>query len=119
MKKLLWVSRHTPLPKQFQWLRRKFGEISIDQYPNYGRFASAEEIVKYFRNGRFDEMVVVLPFSVIAKITEMGVQPLYAKMDELKGDFDPNLIDLEYNGRFYHFDRFARVTALRLEFEEI
>jgi len=113
--KILWVSRHRPLPCQIAELKRLFGtevEIAQDSRP----FDSAETIAARFREGRYGEMVVVAPLSVIAKLCELGIRPLWAEM-RIAGPGEP--ADLEYNGRRYRFVRFRRIVALRLEFEEL
>ena len=105
MKRVLWVSRHTPLPLEIAELKRLFGEdasVATDVSP----FISAEDIVERFRRGGYDEMVVVAPMSVIGRIVDEGVLPLWAEMKRVQRREDR---DLEYNGRWYKFMGFKRV----------
>lgn len=113
--KVLWMSRHQPLPCQIAELKRLFGaDAVIEQDPR--PFDSAEVIAQRFRDGSYDEMVVVAPLSVIAKLCELGIRPLWAEMFEPKTGETP---DFTYRGRRYRFNRFRRITAVRLEFEEL
>ncbi len=113
MKKILWMSQHDPLPSQISALERIFGEVEVVKDPR--PFSSAEDIVSRYRTGRYDDIVVVAPLSVIGKIVELGVRPLWAQMDQVPLD----QAETSAKGRGYRFNRFLRVKVLRLEFEEI
>jgi len=111
--KILWVSRHKALEVQKKDLVSVFGEIEIKYYEN--AFDNAEEIVNYFRKNKFDEMVIVAPLSVISKVVELGIKPLYAKMDLIKeGDYD-----VENKGRKYKFDKFMRINNIFIDFKNL
>jgi hypothetical protein len=79
VKKILWMSRHPWLKSQEEELKRIFGDIKIEQISM--PFMSAEKVVEIYKKGGYDEMVIVAPLSVIAKITEMGIKPLWADME--------------------------------------
>lgn len=111
--KILWVSRHRPLPVQLAWLRSHFGGVEVEQ--DADPFSNAEEIQRRFMGGRYDEMVVVAPLWVIAKLCELGIKPLWAEMQEIQG----GETHLEYRGRRYRFIRFRRIKAVTMEFEEV
>lgn len=114
MKKILWLSQHTPFLKQIAELQRIFGQVEVvrDLQP----FSNAEEIFGRYRAGGYDEIVTVAPLSVIAKLCEIGLCPLYSQMDQVAKQ---SQADLSYRGRFYRFNRFVRVKAVRLETEEL
>jgi len=112
--RILWVSRHKPLPSQREWLEKRFGRVEIYQDPN--PFDSAEDILARFKRGHYDEMVVVAPLSVIARLTELGVKPLWAEMRVVSS---PEEAEVEASGRLYRFERFRRIKAVRIEFEEV
>jgi len=113
-KKILWMSQHRPLPVQLDALRRLFGEADVQQDPR--PFSSAEEIAERYRAGGYNDMVVVAPLSVIARLVDLGIKPLWCRMDQIKSAENA---DITYRGRHYKFNRFLRVKALRLEFEEL
>jgi len=113
-KKILWMSQHRPLPMQLDALRRLFGEVEVQQDPQ--PFDSAEDIAERYRAGGYDDIVVVAPLSVIGKLVDLGIKPLWCQMDQVKSAEDA---DISFRNRHYKFNRFRRVTALRLEFEEI
>jgi hypothetical protein len=113
MKKILWMSRHPWLKSQERELKRIFGEIKIEQIAT--PFKSAEEIVKIFEQGNYDEMVIVAPLSVVAKICEMGIKPLWAEMETVP----PEEAEVEEGGRYYRFKGFKRIKGVRVEFEEL
>lgn len=115
MKRVLWLSRHEPTPSQVGALKRLFGMdvlITPDPLP----FSSAEEIVNRYRKGGYDDLVVVAPLSVLGRLVDLGVYPLWAEMQAL-----PNKDGAEVgvNGRYYRFLRFRRVKRLVLELEDV
>ena len=111
--KIVWFSRHDPLPSQVAELRRLFGEVEISQDPN--PFASAEDIVARFRAIGGDEMVVVAPLSVFGRLCDLGIRPLWAEMERVPIEE----AEVVASGRSYRFVRFRRVKRLALEFEEV
>jgi hypothetical protein len=115
--KILWLSRHKPLPAQIAELERLFGNVmvTIDPKP----FSSAEEIVARFRAGGYDEMVVVAPLSVIAHLTEMGIQPLWAEMKQIPAPSHDYTREVEANGRWYRFERFRRIKEVQIIFSDV
>jgi len=114
VKRILWLSQHAPLTPQIAELQRLFGEIEILRDVN--PFFSAEEILRRFREGGYDEMVVVAPLSVIARLCELGLRPLWAEMEQV---YERRQADVSAKGRHYRFVRFRRIKAVRLEFEEL
>jgi hypothetical protein len=115
--KILWLSRHNPLPAQIAELERLFGnvEVAIDPRP----FSSAEEILARFQDGGYDEMVVVAPLSVIAKLTEMGIKPLYAEMEHIPSPSHDPAREVKSNGRWYRFKKFKRIEKVQIVFADL
>ena len=113
VKKILWLSRHKPLPSQIAELNRVFGDIElvIDSNP----FSNAIDIAKRFRDGGYDEMVVVAPLSVISHLTNMGIKPLWAEMKQCPVEE----AETEVSGRYYRFIEFKRIKGIKIEFEEL
>lgn len=114
MKRILWLSQHTPLAPQLTELKRLFGEIEVLRDVN--PFFSAEEILRRFKESGYDEIVVVAPLSVIARLCELGLRPLWAEMEQV---WKRQAADVSAKGRHYRFVRFRRIKAVRLEFEEL
>lgn len=117
--KILWMSRHVPLASQEAELARLFGgDIVVEQDPR--PFSSAEDIAARYRAGGYDDLVVVAPLSVLARLVDLDLKPLWAEMT-LVGRGEAEVTMPRRNGRtdYYRFDRFRRVKALRLEFEEL
>lgn len=114
MKRILWVSRHPPLPSQVVALTRHFKEVEVvqDNQP----FSGAEDILGRYRQGGYDEMVVVAPLSVLGQLVNLGIKPLWAEMERLP-EGQPG--EVKVGDRQFRFVRFRRVIALRLEFEEL
>lgn len=113
--KILWVSQHPPTVSQLEELRRIFGEdveVAKDPKP----FSSAEEIAKRFWDGGYNDMVVVAPMSVIPRLVDLKIKPLWAEMIQVKSKAES---EVEAKDRFYRFDRFRRIKSLRFEFEEV
>lgn len=113
--KILWLSRHAPLAVQVAELRHHFGadlRLSTDIRP----FGDGSDIVRRFRAGGYDEMVVVAPLSVLDALCKQGIFPLRADMRTLPDE--PSPVDPERHvyasGRWYEHVQFARVVELTL-----
>jgi hypothetical protein len=117
MKKILWLSRHRPLPAQIAELERIFGHVTVTMDPQ--PFSSAEEIMARFRAGGYDEMVVVAPLSVIARLIEMGIKPLWAEMKQIPSPSPDPSREVEANGRWYRFERFRRIAKVQIVFDDL
>lgn len=82
-------------------------------------FEDASDIIERFKGGGYDEIVVVAPLSVIAKLTEAGLRPLWAEMETID-EKDFNEYDsVRVNGRIYRFKEFKRIRRVALEFEPL
>lgn len=112
---VLWVSRHTPLRSQVTELRRLFGPDTTVEQDNRP-FDSAEEIARRYREGGYDDLVVVAPLSVLDHLCRMGLRPLWAEMVE---EGDPAKVEVRARGAGYRFDRFRRVKRVTVEYEEL
>ena len=88
--KVLWMSRHQPLQSQVDVLDRVFGACEVVQDPN--PFEDASDIIERFKGGGYDEIVVVAPLSVIARLTEADVRPLWAEMETIDEKTSMNTI---------------------------
>jgi len=119
--KVLWLSQHKPLPIQIERLKAKFGE-KVEVVHDSATFTNAEELIKRFIKGEYEDWVVVLPLSVLAHLCELCERfnlpkPLYPQMVVLSPEKEAEA-DLHYRGRAYKFVKFRRVKRLVLEFEE-
>lgn len=114
-KKILWMSRHKPHTKQVEALRVLFGQdVLIEQESR--PFNDARDIAKRFREGKYDDMVVVAPLSVIAVLCGEGIKPLWSESIE---ENDPSKIDFRgARNQGFRFDRFRRISRVALEFED-
>lgn len=113
-KRILWLSRHDPTESQVEELKRIYGnDVLIEKDPR--PFSSAEDIVLRFKNGKYDDLVVIAPLSVLGRLCELGIKPLWADM-EVVPDEEAEVIA---SGRGYRFIRFKRIKRLKLEFEEV
>ena len=76
-------------------------------------FEDAKDILKRYEDGGYDEIVVVAPLSVIAKLTEAGVRPLWAEMETID-EKDFNEYDsVKVGGRVYRFKEY-KTTQYRI-----
>jgi len=106
--RILWLSRHKPLPSQLRELRRIFGSVMVIQ--DAKPFSSADEIRQRFVSGGYDDIVVVAPLSVIQRLTELGIKPLWAEMELC----DPEKAEVWASGRPYRFKCFRRIMAIKI-----
>ena len=114
-KRIIWVSRHPINRVQMGALRRMFGsdvEVTEDPRP----FDNAETIVWRVREGGYDDCIVVAPYSVLARMVDLGICPLWADAEQVH---DQSRADWSVKDRMYRFLGFKRVKRLTLELEEL
>lgn len=117
MKKVLWFSRHRPMDFQIPILQKVFGEdMVLEQKVGSDVYISAEKILQYMKEKHFDEIVMVAPLSVMAKVIELGIKPIKADVVEVNDLSDSTFT---YRGRHYKFLKFVRVTRLELVTENL
>ena|SRR3989344_1681106 len=115
MKKVLWMSRHVPHPLQIEALRATHGADTVVEQ-EARPFDDARQIVRRYREGGYDDMVVVAPLSVIAILCQEGIHPLQSEVAE---ENDPARIEFRgARGQGFRFIRFRRIKRLALEFED-
>lgn len=109
------MSRHTPTQRQIEALRAMYGaDVSVEQEAR--PFDDAREIARRFRQGGYDDIVVVAPLSVIAVLCQEGIRPLWSEAAE---ENDPAKIEFRgARGQGYRFVRFRRIKEVRLIFED-
>jgi len=114
MEKFLWVSRHAMHGVQMGALRRMFGaDVKVVEDPR--PFDSAERIVERVRQGGYDDVIVVAPLSVLARMVDLGLRPLWSEAEIVPRE----RADWSVRDRHYRFVRFRRVRRLVLEFDEL
>lgn len=103
------------MPKQIEELQRIFGEeVSTIQI---NKVKDADHVLDLMREFKVDEVVAVLPLSIIMRLVEKGVYPLYAEMEEVKkGEAD--YID-ERSGKRYVFKGFSRIKGISINKEPL
>ena len=113
--KVLWMSRHKPIPRQISELCRMYGrDVVIDQEAN--PFDDARQIARRFREGGYGEMVIVAPLSVIAVLCLENIPMLWSATAE---ENDPAKVEFRgARGRGFRFVRFRRIKRVALEFED-
>ncbi|MEM4592326.1 MAG: hypothetical protein QW196_02895 [Sulfolobales archaeon] len=115
VKRILWISRHPPLPKEVEALERAFGKVQILQYAGFVR--DVDHVIQLIKQYRADEVVTILPLSIIMRLCERGIKPLFPECIQVEGE-DYDFVD-EGSGRKYKFIRFVRVKAVKLETEPV
>ncbi len=117
MKKILWFSRHPMMEFQRPILQKIFGaDFMLEQMIGRDAYISAEKIVDYMKRNKFDEIVMVAPLSVMAKVVELGIYPIKADVVEVKEEKEKTFT---HNGRHYKFLKFVRVVKLNLVTEDL
>lgn len=115
MKKVLWMSRHRPAASQSAALKAMYGndvEVVLDPNP----FDNARTIAQRYREGGFDDLVVVAPLSVLDQLCQMGCKPLWCESVE---ESNPRRVEFRGGGgQGYRFLRFRRVRRIVIEFED-
>ncbi len=114
-KKILWMSRHKPHPRQIKALQKMYGADTIIEQDSKP-FDDARQIATRYEQGGFDDLVVVAPLSVIAVLCHEGVKPLWSESVE---ENDPAKVDFwGARGQGFRFVRFRRIRRVALEFED-
>jgi len=117
MKKVLWYSRHTMMEFQRPILQKLFGDdMVLEQKVGNDAYMSAEKILQYMRENHFDEIIMVAPLSVMAKVIELGINPIKAEVIQVKDEKEKTFT---YSGRHYKFIKFVRVMRLELVTEDL
>lgn len=117
--RIIWFSRHAPLEAQRRELERLWPshEISIDPSP----FGDAADIMRRFERMGGDEVVIVCPLSVAAKLIELGLRPLWPDMEAVSENYalaHPEEAVPSPRGRWFRFVRFRRLVAIEMRFED-
>lgn len=127
--KVLWVSKHDPLPAQIREIRRKIpdAEIIVEK----GFFASAEEVAEIARQHNAKVIIAVVPLSFLARLVEFKeFTLLYADMELVRTEREYPEVDRDcetvvpaYQGRervykVYRFKQFKRIKGIKLELED-
>ena len=113
-KKVLILSRHPLLKSQMTALWQLFGDyvcVIQEKKP----LKTAEEAVKRFREGGFDDIVAIAPLSMIAKMIDLGVKPLWPVLVPC----EPDEAEVVRFNRPYRFKEFKRITSVLLTFEDV
>lgn len=114
-KKILWMSRHQPHTRQIETLRNMFGEDTIIEQESRP-FDDAHQIAKRYREGCYNDMVIVAPLSVIQVLCDEGIKMLWSENIE---ENDPSQIEFRgARGQGFRFVRFRRIKRVVLEFED-
>ena len=123
-KRILWLSRHLPLPRQLAELEHHFPgyDLAIDG----NSFDGADDIISRYRRVAADELVVVAPLAVIRALTMRGVRPIFAEMRQVRcrgRDGQPNKeVEVRMGRRrprCYRFERFHHVNGVDLKLEPL
>ena len=125
MVKILWISRHEPLPAQEQELKEIFGEVEIIRYKFTVR--DVDHVLALKKALKADELVCVLPLSILRQLCERGVHPLMAVMEAIHicendpcPQFDPNTDWIDPGSkRHYRFQKFERLLKIEIVTEPI
>lgn len=91
-KKVLVISRHYPSYQQIETIRKECGHDCLITLEN-SRFKSADEIMHWYEQGKYDDIALVAPRDILANLAATGLQPIHlltievAENDRQRGDF--------------------------------
>lgn len=89
--KILCITRHSMSREQIDELTRVFGVIEVKQISTVVN--TANDVMKLVRKYDANEVVVVLPLTIIAALTARGIYPIVSvrkKHDEHGNDIPPS-----------------------------
>lgn len=136
MEKVLWISRHEPLPAQLNYLRQKLGDFELIRHSQ--PVATAEQAVELAKQHNAKYIIPVLPLSFIAHLVTSaqreGFTVLRAEMENIhncsqhpcpdyKHDTDTIMESRDYNTgetiyRHFRFKEFRVLKAIQIVTEE-
>lgn len=91
-KRVLVISRHYPSYQQFEIIKKECGGDCLITLEGQ-RFEDASEIMRWYKQGKYDEIALVAPKDILANLTATGLQPIHlltievAEDDRQRGDF--------------------------------
>jgi hypothetical protein len=118
-KRILWLSKHKPLDSQRDELKKLYGkdcEIIIDLEP----FRGVEDIADRIEVCAADDIVLMAPLSMMRKLLDLGIQPLYAEMRRTllsRAEVIKTRRDGTRPG--YEFVKFMRLTGIEVNYEDV
>ena len=94
--KILWVSRHSPFQKQIEELKRKFG-ADLELIKVSTKIRDPYEIKQLMEEYECDDVVAVVPLSMRARLTSIGINPIKAVMSRkvighVNGQFEEEVV---------------------------
>lgn len=99
MKNILWLSRHSANNKQIKELEEVFND-TVDIIKVSATIQTPREVKDLMAKFKCDDVVAVLPLSMLAKMTNIGIRPLRAVMSrELDNQGEP----------VFHHEYFERI----------
>jgi hypothetical protein len=130
--KVAWVSKHPILPIQIKILKQKLGNPQILQYAQ--PFVNVEELHNALKQANVKYAVVVLPLSMIAKLSEYDdITWIWSEMQKVhdncssiscelfNSDTDVLLPTRSNHGMFYRhlrFSSFKKIKGVQLLLED-
>ncbi len=135
--RILWLSRHEPIAVQFDFLRKKLGDLEI--ITEKGPFSTVQQVMQIVNKYKPDYILPVLPLSFTVRLLEeakkRGYKVLWSEMILLHEDDSPNCPefdpytdvmvetkDVRTKRRFWRHFRFKEIKVLKgikFEFEPL
>ena len=91
-KRVLMISRHYPSYQQFEIIKKECGDDCLITLEGQ-RFEDASEIMRWYKQGKYDEIALVAPREILANLVANGLRPIHlltvevADSDRQRGDF--------------------------------
>ena len=116
---ILWLSRHEPITAQQDELERLFPRhtLRLDSQA----FAEVDDILRRIQRCRADEVVIVAPLTLTAKLLERDIRPLWPDMLEGATSKCESASRQLYTRASWTMDGVHRISAARIkmQFEEL
>ncbi len=91
-KRVLIISRHYPSYQQIETIKKECGYDCLIIWES-SRFEDASEVMRWYKQGKYDEIALVAPRDILANLVARGLQPIHlltievADNDRQRGDF--------------------------------
>jgi hypothetical protein len=124
--RILCISRHPLLPEQMAFLKQAFGDFSLVMWNEGVR--DAKHVLGLMRQFEANEVITILPLTIIQKLLELGIKPLYPEMELIHEgcigfncrEYNPNrdYIDL-VTSKHYRFKEFVKIIDIKIIKEKL
>ena len=119
-KRIIWFStRHMPCTAQADELEHLFPDHELITCNKM--FTNVEHLIDFYEDNHGDEMVVILPLTMIRRLVDRGYQPVRSIMRTVGENDLYDIFEVKQRGNtsYLKFIAFERVTGINVSTERL